>query len=239
LRVVRWPKATRAKPMTEAEWLACPDPDELLGFLFGRVSNRKLWLFGVACCRRLWHLLEDHRSREAVEVVERFAEGQASVTEWLAAYKEASKAAACSQGGPALAAYDLVTPANAFEAVTVASRRAAGVTADATGSEPAAAVENAAQVLLLHDIFGSPLFRPLTIHPGWLTWGGGTARRLAEAAYTERQLPSGYLDQARLGVLADALEEAGCQEAHLLDHLRGTGPHVRGCWALDALLGKS
>ena len=61
---------------------------------------------------------------------------------------------------------------------------------------------------------------------------------LAQAAYDERELPAGTLDTARLGVLADALEESGCDQADLLAHLRGPGPHVRGCWAVDLLLGK-
>jgi hypothetical protein len=72
----------------------------------------------------------------------------------------------------------------------------------------------------------------------WLSWNGGTVRHLAQAAYEERSLPSGELDTARLAVLADALEEAGCADAAILSHLRGPGPHVRGCWAVDLLLGK-
>jgi hypothetical protein len=62
---------------------------------------------------------------------------------------------------------------------------------------------------------------------------------VARAAYEERQLPAGTLDNTRLAVLADAVEEAGCTDAALLGHCRGAGPHVRGCWAVDALLGKS
>jgi hypothetical protein len=62
---------------------------------------------------------------------------------------------------------------------------------------------------------------------------------LAEAAYEERLLPSGHLDPVRLAVLADALEAAGCQDAQLLGHLRAPGPHVRGCAAVDAVLGKT
>jgi hypothetical protein len=65
------------------------------------------------------------------------------------------------------------------------------------------------------------------------------ARSLAEAAYEERQLPSGHLDPARLSVLSDALEEAGCADTDILTHLRSPGPHVRGCWAVDLILGKS
>ena len=62
--------------------------------------------------------------------------------------------------------------------------------------------------------------------------------QFAQAAYEERELPSGHLSPTRLAVLADALEEAGCRDADLLAHLRAPGPHVRGCWALDLLLGK-
>ena len=62
---------------------------------------------------------------------------------------------------------------------------------------------------------------------------------LAEAAYDQRHLPSGHLDPQRLAVLADALEDAGCDNVDTLDHLRGPGPHVRGCWALDLALGKN
>jgi hypothetical protein len=71
-----------------------------------------------------------------------------------------------------------------------------------------------------------------------LTWRGGTVPRLAQAAHDERELPSGHLDPARLAVLADALEEAGCTDDGIVAHLRGPGPHVRGCWALDRLLGR-
>jgi hypothetical protein len=62
---------------------------------------------------------------------------------------------------------------------------------------------------------------------------------LARAAYWYRLLPSGHLDPARLAVLADDLEDAGCTDPDLLGHLRGPGPHVRGCWAVDLLLGKA
>jgi hypothetical protein len=69
------------------------------------------------------------------------------------------------------------------------------------------------------------------VYPVWLCWHGGTIPKLAQAIYDERAFD-------RLPVLADALEEAGCTDADLLGHLRGPGPHVRGCWALDLLLGK-
>jgi hypothetical protein len=64
-------------------------------------------------------------------------------------------------------------------------------------------------------------------------------KNLARAAYDNRTLPAGTLDTARLAVLADALEDAGCTDAEVLMHRRSGGPHVRGCWAIDALLGQT
>jgi hypothetical protein len=96
------------------------------------------------------------------------------------------------------------------------------------------AAERRAQALILRDIFGNP-FRPVHVCRRGLT---PTVAALAQAAYDQRTLPAGTLDPARLAVLADALEEAGCTDTHLLGHLRGPGPHVRGCWAVDVVLGK-
>jgi hypothetical protein len=92
--------------------------------------------------------------------------------------------------------------------------------------------------VLLRDIFGNPL-RPVSISPVVLAWNDAAIVRLAQAAYDERHLPEGTLDNGRLAVLADALEEAGCQDKDILAHCRSGGEHVRGCWVVDALLGKS
>jgi hypothetical protein len=95
--------------------------------------------------------------------------------------------------------------------------------------------ERAAQAALLRDIFGNP-FRPVTPDPAWQT---PQVVALAQAAYDQRELPAGTLDVARLAILADALGDARCDQADLLAHLRGPGPHVRGCWVVDLILGKS
>jgi hypothetical protein len=91
---------------------------------------------------------------------------------------------------------------------------------------------------IIRDIIGNP-FRPVTVCHAWLAWHNGLVVRLAEAAYQERHLPAGTLDNERLAVLADALEEAGCQDVQILGHLRGGRDHVRGCWAVDLVLSKS
>ena len=94
--------------------------------------------------------------------------------------------------------------------------------------------EEMAQVELLHEIIGNP-FQSVSVDPRWLM---PTVGDLAATVYEMRALPSGELDPDRLAVLSDALEEAGCDDADILEHLRSAGPHVRGCWALDLILGK-
>jgi hypothetical protein len=88
---------------------------------------------------------------------------------------------------------------------------------------------------LLRELIGNP-FRPGRIDTTRLP---PPIPALAQAAYLERTLPGGTLDPARLAILADALEEAGCNEADLLSHLREPGFHVRGCWALDLVTGRA
>jgi hypothetical protein len=89
---------------------------------------------------------------------------------------------------------------------------------------------------MLRNIFGNPFRAPSAIEPAWLAWNNGTVVKLASAIYEERELPSGHLDRERLGVLADALEESGCHHSVVLGHLRGPGPHVRGCWLIGLLI---
>src|SRR5436190_691050 len=80
--------------MTEAEWLNCADPAPMLRYLSERqTSERKLRLLACACCRRIWDQLPDPRSRLAVEIAERFADGSASRLELARARTQAVEAA--------------------------------------------------------------------------------------------------------------------------------------------------
>jgi hypothetical protein len=218
----------------ESSWLACSDPDEMLRLLAGRASDRKLRLFVVAVCRRVWRQLTDARSRAVVAAAERFADGAATAAELQSAYdaapggQPAANVATCA--GMAYAGMAAMWVTGSFAALAAAGVRKARARARVAAGKPLCA--------LLREMFGNP-FQPVTVPPAWLSWQGATVARLAQAAYDNRLMPSGLLDNARLAVLADALEEAGGDDRQILDHLRWGGEHVRGCHVLDALLGKS
>jgi hypothetical protein len=232
--------------VTEAEWLAANQPWPMLEFLYARggTSERKSRLFAAACCRRIWHLLTDRRSREAVEVAELYADRLLGLQELQAADAAASQATSGpyeatprGQNGAHLHArmaawWTVASPCDPEES---ANRAYSATVCDPGDPEE----EEPAQAALLRDLTGNPFRLPPLLNPAWLAWNGGVAWRLAETAYRERQMPTGTLDPARLALLADALEDAGCTDAELLGHLRGPGPHWRGCRALDCVLGKS
>jgi hypothetical protein len=115
----------------------------------------------------------------------------------------------------------------AFTAAWTATEAAWRANGEA-GPEP----EACRQLPLLRDIFENP-YRPSWVDTAWLT---PQVLATAGSTYEERTLPEGTLDLGRLAALADALEESGCSDAELLAHLRSAGPHIRGCWALDAVL---
>jgi hypothetical protein len=242
--------------MTEEEWLAYPAPGRMLEFLHAERGEtereggrRKLRLFVCACVRRIWSLLRQPESVNAVEVAERYADGLVSESEMADARARGAEARAREVSEITRSGY--WGSAKAAEHVTAENFRSGrgAVVFDAPYSAASAWVtehkdgglfsvrvnqHGAGQVDLLRCVFGNP-FHPVALDARWRT---PDARMLAQSAYDERLLPSGELDRQRLAILADAVEEAGCADADILSHLRGPGPHVRGCWVVDHLLGK-
>jgi hypothetical protein len=217
--------------MTEQEWLACPDPQKMLGFLRGKASERKLRLFACAFGRAVGDS-QHQPGPSTVAVGERYADGLASDQE-LATERRKWACWPEERGPVAPSAYD-----GAWEAVdwlTILERWRDDP--DSYIAIPADAVLKRS-VLLLRDIFGNPFRPPPPLPPAVLARNEGAVRRLAAGIYEERQLPAGTLDNARLAILADALEEAGCDNADLIQHCREARSHVRGCWPLDVILGK-
>jgi hypothetical protein len=207
--------------MTEAEWLAATDPEMMFRFLRDRGLDRKLHLFAVAYLRQLWHLLADDRSRAAVETIERFADGLASREELRQAQLEAAAARGEEDSDTWQAAHAV------FEATSPQGWFAGWVTGRYTKSIPHGVSRTPQRMLLLREVVGN-LFRPVPFDPRWRT---ADALGLARAAYEDRAFD-------RLPLLADALMDAGCDADAILAHCRGPGPHVRGCWVVDLVLGK-
>jgi hypothetical protein len=225
----------RISRLNESGWLSCSDPTSMLNVLTGKVSERKLRLFACACCRHIWNLFPDDDCRAAIEIAEKYADGKATKK---GAEKAAGAIDAASSSGEAAV----------YSAVALDGRPAQGASTAARGAVVAArthtdwgddfrapASEFQVQADFLRDIFGPNPLHPISLDPAWRT---STLLAPAQAIYEERSLPAGTLDVARLAVLADALEDAGCTDADILNHCRSAGPHVRGCWVVDALLGK-
>ncbi len=214
----------------------------MLRFLGEKASDRKKNLFAAACFRRIWQLLPDQPSREAVGVLEHYADGQTTADALAAARVRAwaSAMAVPSPTGnrtPASLAAVAVSRDNLRDMVMDAAEATAWVKVGTP--EATSAPEEKAQCDLIRDIFGNAFGEPPLVAPSLLKNNHSIILKLAQAAYEERSLPDGRLDKERLAVLADALEAAGA-DAALVSHLRESGGvHVRGCYLVDCLLGKS
>jgi hypothetical protein len=220
--------------VTESEWATCQYPRTMLAFLrdAGLATNRKLRWFALACFRRVWHLIAEEEVRNALEVSESFTDGLATEQELFRFWEKLASRNASEEAEKTL---------SHFLGALVALLESLGDGNDEVCTEPvlvASRIETAAHPDLIRCIFGPLPFRRPAIDPSLLAWNSGAVQRLAEAVYQERALPEGTLDAARLGVLADALEDAGCQDQEILGHLRGPGPHLRGCWCVDLLTGR-
>jgi hypothetical protein len=192
--------------MTEAEWLACDDPEEMLNALGDDASDRKLRLITCESMRRVYPARPDDDQR-AIALSERWADGQATDEE-IAAFNRATL------GEPTGTRWVvLIVPA--LEAIRSLFAHTDGRFVPFIPP-------------LLRECLGNP-FRPVTFSPAWRT---EAVVALASQMYESR-------DFASMPILADALEDAGCDSADIIAHCRDPkGAHVRGCWVVDLVLGK-
>jgi hypothetical protein len=248
--------------MTEVEWGSCLN---LLSMSLElgpkkspwKWSTRKARLFAVGCCRRVWHLLDNPADRRAVEIAEDVADKKKRLTDLRAAHEAAGLIdlgryrafSGIGQGWSAVSGPEWDFCFHLW--INAAGRKLCRLAQWASTPTPwgspnetandarvllafrtgldAAKQEHEVQCRLLRDIVGPPV--PPAIRSDWLGGNGGAVRKLAGAIYEERAFD-------RLPILADALEDAGCADATILGHCRGPGPHVRGCWVVDLILGK-
>lgn len=237
--------------MSEQKWLECTDPGTMVWSLPEGFGDRRLRLFAVACCWRVRMALADERSWKAIEVSERYADKLAKWTELrmaeaLAREVEAEIAQQNSPAGrqsqpywsDALFAVMPARSAARAAAITATPRRGRRLkevlfevpqlTAGAVPDESARyGPERCVQCQLLHCIFGN-LFYPVAFDPASQT---PNVLAVAQAIYEERRFSD-------MPILADALEEAGCASDDILSHCRNGQEHVKGCWAVDLVLGK-
>lgn len=220
--------------MDEAGWMQCNDPIGMLSYLRAGGNDRKTLLFIAACMARIWDLIGEH-GHKWVRIAERVAEGEVDRRKLEHQYDEVGESGlehAYAVGSPAERGV-VYAVMEVFYGVWYSPANIGGAELGEGAARPRE-VERQAQASLLRDIFGNP-FRPRVFDPCWRT---PAVLALAQAVYDNRQLPWGHLATDRLAILADALEENGCTDASLLEHLRGPGPHVRGCVAVDAVLGR-
>lgn len=208
--------------MTETEWLACVVPERMMKRFYPRPSSRKYRLFACACCRHCWKVSSVTPSPlavRAVEVAELVVEGQATEAElWDCHNCLLNVISGRRKDDHDNAAFSMTGVRMVMDAKNVSRMcRRVVPTPDQAPT----------QVGFNRDIFGNP-FRPVVFDPSWKT---DTALSLAKQMYDSR-------DFDIMPILADALQDAGCEQEDILSHCRSAGPHVRGCWVVDLVLGK-
>jgi hypothetical protein len=237
--------------MTEVEWLACSDPRKMLECLglkqaahpdmrdewtpLGiKPSDRKMRLFAVASCRRIWDLLRDERSRQAVEMLAAYLENQLGERELQIAEREAEEANKKTENGEHVSRR--AASAVSFALSSEELRRVGFTYVDnaicaaqsAVKAHDNHSLEESAKSHIIRDIFGPLPFRNVGFPSAWVT---SDVLALAQPIYDERAFE-------RMPILADALEDAGCDNPDILEHCRQPGEHARGCWVVDLVLGK-
>jgi len=214
--------------MTEQEWLKIADPMVMIDYLRTKSSDRKHLLYGSAECRRKWDWFSDDAvSVQTLDLAEKFADGHVD-----RAHIESASYALSNRGMTTITEF-LVELEGGSPAAAVAAAVISCVAnwaldnADREKVEEIIHIEEALQVQLAHEVFGNP-FRRVKLNRKLIS---SIALSLASSIYDERAYD-------RLPILADALQESGVENEDVLNHLRSIRSHVRGCWALDLVLGK-
>jgi hypothetical protein len=247
--------------MTEKESPAINSPCDMLDWHGENVSSRKLRLLGVAFCRHIWSLFSEPDLINAVNTAELFADSLAKsealsqahetvrqrVREFIPTgprFRSAQEATVIETAWAAalISEIDLHhrSVRKASDSLISACSHAQIPSADWGTSTGDSFFEEKSEIIrgehgaLVLDVFGNP-FRPVALDPRWLT---STVVDLARSIYkADPRQAGGHL--TNLPILADALMDAGCDDEELLAHCRSDGPHVRGCWAVDLILGKT
>jgi hypothetical protein len=203
--------------MTETEWLTCDSPWPLLSHLGGRhLSYRKLHLLSVGFCRRWWADQPDSELQRCATTLERFADGEVDE-----AFLVAAQFRLATSGHRYAAFFDAIDVGIFDPLIPLDTPLEFVFSVSSEGYR-------SGDANLLRCLVGNP-FHPVALDPAWRT---EAVVALGSGIYADRAFD-------RLPVLADALEDAGCADADILSHCRGPGPHVRGCWVVDLLLGKA
>jgi hypothetical protein len=213
-------------PMTEHEWSQCDNSETMLEFVRSKATQRKLRLFAAACFRRLARLLPDNRQQRAIESLEDTpGELQSGVVQRV---RQALPSSEDSFGRKCTDTDDPYFVALMLYRELVSSSTAHHATFATQGLADCVG-ERREQSRLLRCIFGPLPFHAIPVTPAMRT---AAVVALAQTIYQERAFE-------RLPILADALETAGCDDGHVLNHCRQPGSHVRGCWAVDLILGNA
>lgn len=203
----------------------------------GEPTDRQKRLLACSCCRRKWPHLSDDRLRQALETAERYADGRVGVATLREHYAEAeSLGKSRVEAMSGVSSYSLnrstlsIRWAEAWSIISAADPeiRAFGnaIHHSAVDGSHGRDTDDPGQAALIRDVLGSPLRVPV-FHEDWRT---ETAVGIARGIYESRTF-------GNLPVLADALQDAGCEDATILDHCRESSSHVRGCWVIDLVLG--
>ncbi len=228
----------------ERDWLQAESPIHLfaragrLGIARTRRGRRRLRLLACALCRHDWDRL-DEDSRAAVELAERYANGRATEEKLARAHDRTGLTISRKLGARVPNPHDSSYSQRGTDVVRLARavfwttsrwnvrEIASNVYADVSA---ATRLTHGAAAALIRCLLGNP-YRPVALPRTVLAWNGGAVVKLAQAIDEERRFED-------MGILADALEEAGCADAAVLGHCRRPGPHAHGCHVLDAVLGR-